>query len=114
MSEQRSQSNSSRFMLNGIDGYVRLRKCNCVPGKYFDMRFSQSDNNRERFYYRCGGCAKFDWVGENEVLLDSDIAQSRLGSDIVCMLVVGNGSCMYVSGWYFQVVILTMLCTCFD
>lgn len=53
---------------NGLKGWVKWRRCNCEPMKFFDARVSMLRNNPGRPFYKCTGCGEFDWVHDDELL----------------------------------------------
>lgn len=55
-----------RPQLNGY--WVKFKKCNCEPTKYFDIKVSGSRNNPGRPFYKCFSCGEFDWVYEQDMM----------------------------------------------
>jgi hypothetical protein len=41
--------------------WVRLKKCDCDPSKFYDVRVSGSVTNLGRIYYKCISCQAFEW-----------------------------------------------------
>ena len=43
------------------DSWVRLKKYDCDPSKFYDVRVSGSVTNLGRIYYKCISCQAFEW-----------------------------------------------------
>ncbi|CAO2832299.1 unnamed protein product [Amaranthus hypochondriacus] len=56
------------------DSQVRLKKCDCDPSKFYDVRVSGLVTNLGRIYYKCISCQTFEWGYSYDLKVNLDEA----------------------------------------